>query len=659
MRGSARTWVAVAVGVAAFLVLAFRFSPNWFAHAAERRAILAQAAAESERAAINAAFDSTISLARGTQVERQVADLSTTITDPNHAIVRWRLLFPVIGRATGLPKDIVLGLSHLGCVLLAVYLVLIGCGSSANSSGSLVGSFWMAVVLAATAPFFTSMAWLGYFDAWLALALLVVGFARQRWLVLIAALCGPWIDERFVLGLPLACVVRYAVIPPRASGGFSTWIRAEILAPAAAVALFLLVRLSLGGTGGSQTIGAYVRDFIQNRPFDPARLLRGAWEGLRLAWLPVLIFAFLRVRTPATQPRERIFDGALLAIGLATLTIALFTALDLSRSMVLLLPLAVYAWRCASRSALWRRLHLAPLLGSAALVLPASHVVSEFILPVDAFWRSPMSVAEAANQIGNALRTGNGVAKSDEAALRWFRRSAAAGFPLGMSNLGAMHAAGQGVPKEPLVAVDWFQRSADLHNFEGQTRLAMAYFQGEGVAKDDRLARLWFERAAVQGHAAAQANLATMYLGGLGGPKDPAKAHRWYLRAAAKGHAGSAAALGDMYSSGNGVPVDVSRALAWLETAARLGHADAMGNIGVILINGSGVPADRVAALAWFALAAKAGSPVFAGYRDRLRNEVTAAERSAAEVLATSLAAQLARPDSGPRIFQPAADKAR
>jgi TPR repeat protein len=449
------------------------------------------------------------------------------------------------------------------------------------------------------------------------------------------------------------------VVSPGAAGGFLSWLRAELLAPTCALAVFLVVRLSLGGAGGSQTIGEYVRDFVGNRSFDLPRLLHGAWAGLRVAWLPLLLLPFLLWHAGSGRPWRRAFAAALPALVALTLGIALGTALDLSRSMVLLLPAAVLAWLTASETDAWRRYRLAPLLGIGALALPASHVVSRFVLPVDAFWRPPLSVADALNHLGNAFRTGTGVAQSAVRAVHCFERAAAAGLPAAMANLGFMHAGGHGVPKNRDVALQWYRRAAQRDSFEGQSLLALAYFHGDGVTADPVLARHWFDRAAAQGHAPAETNLATMLLGGLGGPQDAAGAIRWYRRAAAKGEARSAAALGDIYSSGQAVPVDTPRALAWLEVAARLGHADGMGNIGVIFINGSGVAVDRVEALAWFALATNRGSARFAAYRDRLRGELGTAELAAAEARAHAIAVRLAHSDPAQRIFRSDSEPAR
>lgn len=45
-------------------------------------------------------------------------------------------------------------------------------------------------------------------------------------------------------------------------------------------------------------------------------------------------------------------------------------------------------------------------------------------------------------------------------ALRWFRKSAAAGNTLAMTNLGLLYENGHGVPKDHDQALEWFRQAA-------------------------------------------------------------------------------------------------------------------------------------------------------------------------------------------------------
>ena len=56
---------------------------------------------------------------------------------------------------------------------------------------------------------FVSTGWLAYFDSWYVLGLLVATFSGSRSSPRPQpACCAPWIDERFVLALPLVVLIR-------------------------------------------------------------------------------------------------------------------------------------------------------------------------------------------------------------------------------------------------------------------------------------------------------------------------------------------------------------------------------------------------------------------------------------------------------------------
>ena len=72
------------------------------------------------------------------------------------------------------------------------------------------GAWWVALAAAAlsgtTSWFFVSTGWLAYFDSWYVLGLLVAAFGRSKIATGLACLLTPWVDERFVLTLPLVLV---------------------------------------------------------------------------------------------------------------------------------------------------------------------------------------------------------------------------------------------------------------------------------------------------------------------------------------------------------------------------------------------------------------------------------------------------------------------
>lgn len=246
------------------------------------------------------------------------------------------------------------------------------------------------------------MGLLGYYDSWLALALLAVAFSRHRWVVLLACLLAPWIDERFVIGFPLALCVR-RVIPQDAGLPRWQWLRREALWPTVLVVIYGLVRLKLGGSGGSQTAAQYLHDFVFSSTLTLGERAFGIWHGLRLGWVLVALALLGTVRLAAAGMK---LEAVLLVVGtLATALLGAWTALDTSRSMVLLMPLVPLGWLLAARLTWWRRVHTPTLLAAAALFLPAWHCLGNHFQPVDNLWSGAWPEATAHNNLGSHLTT--------------------------------------------------------------------------------------------------------------------------------------------------------------------------------------------------------------------------------------------------------------
>ncbi len=513
----------------AFIVLGIRFSPNWVTFYHSNREARAGAVSPAQVAAIDRTMLRGYS-ERGWYVLRQARDLETEIENPVHQIVRWRLLMPALGHFLRLPGWLTLGLAHLGCLVLVAMLVVIGSTSSGGPARPSYEAWCLAVIAGATAPFFTSMGWLGYYDSWLALALLAVAFARSRRVVLLACLLAPWIDERFVIGLPLALLVR-RIGGDEAPASLAAWFKAEAMLPFLLVACYSAVRLMLGGTSGSQTVGDYLNQFVFSQQIPVAQRLSAAWAGLRIGWVLVgaaIVGSGLKVAAPFR------FQALLLAVGVAaTAFVGLVTALDMSRSMVLLLPMVPLGWIVASRTAWWRRFCAGPLLAAAALCLPASHVAGNVSLPVDNFWSPSLPLVMAENNLGVMYARGEEVTKDAGEAVRWFRQAAEQGYAGGQKNLGLMYARGFGVAKDSAEAVRWLRQAADQGQPEAQLNLGTMYANGDGVAKNSAEAVKWFRLAADQGQRDARFNLGAMYANGEGVARDLIQAHVWFSLASA------------------------------------------------------------------------------------------------------------------------------
>ena len=144
-----------------------------------------------------------------------------------------------------------------------------------------------------------------------------------------------------------------------------------------------------------------------------------------------------------------------------------------------------------------------------------------------------------------------------------------------MYSLGLMHAEGQGIARNDAEALKWYRRAVTKRYAPAQYAMARLYEQGRGVPKSQSSAMKWYRLAGQQGHIAAQLALGLIYDEGRGVPQNGWQAEKWYRLAAEKGDATAQMNLGLLYSQGRGVPRDYVQAYMWLSLASATGHANA------------------------------------------------------------------------------------
>jgi TPR repeat protein len=603
-RTSRRTAV-MAVGLVVFFVLLVRYSPDWIAFGEGLKEALVEAEDPAKSDAIARAILSGHS-ERGYHVMQQATNPGVEIPDPMHKAVRWRLLFPGLTHVLGLPAWTALAWAHLGCVVLVFFLVSIGFRANSGSLPGWTEGLGLGLVAGATAPFFASMGWLGYFDSWLAVGLLAVAFAGHPGMVLAACLLVPWVDERFVLGFPLALLVRWLRVEMEGGSDFSR-LRRETLGPLVAVFACAVLRLWLSGRGGSQTVGDYLDQFVLMENIPVRQRLLGAWAGLGVAWLLALAAVAVCWQCRERGGRWKFAGPALAGTTLVTGVAGSFTALDLARSTVLLLPVVPLGWMLGSPGRRWQQLRLSIALPVLALLLPAWHVAGRIAVPVDAWWRPSLALVGAQNNLGVTHRQGMGLPPDLAEAARWFRRSAEQGHGPAQNNLALAYERGEGVPKDAAAAAWWFRQAAGQGIAAAQASLADCLAGGRGVAQDEAGAVTWYRRAAEQGYAPAQSNLGVLYAEGRGVAADPAEAVRWYRRAAEQGNAVAQVNLAVACAGGVGVARDREEAARWYVQAARQGHPTARNNLGILYAEGDVLPRNLVLAHVMFSLAAADG----------------------------------------------------
>ncbi|MBI5691045.1 MAG: hypothetical protein HZC55_13235 [Verrucomicrobia bacterium] len=318
---------------------------------------------------------------------RQLADPWQRIDDPVNRVIEWRLFWPVIGHYLALPPAWYLALPHIGCLAT----VFATAGLVWRSTRDLLPTVALTVLAATSSWFFVSTGWLAYHDSWLILAILLACFGRHGATLLLAALVAPWIDERFLLSLPLCLAVR-ALGADRPSPPT----RGELLKAAglllAGIAPYAAVRLGCELSGFRATSSRYWGD----RPLLPAPIWVmgwGLWNGLRLGWVLLACSVLL-------APRDRLRRISA-AFVLLAVWVSLCVADDLSRSASVALPAVIAGGLVLWRDSPDRARRLLPWLGAGNLLLPAQHIIAA--PGTTALWHSVpvLSVTAELERVGN------------------------------------------------------------------------------------------------------------------------------------------------------------------------------------------------------------------------------------------------------------------
>ena len=229
-----------------------------------------------------------------------------------------------------------------------------------------------------------------------------------------------------------------------------------------------------------------------------------------------------------------------------------------------------------------KRLLVALLLVAAGSTMVAPARAASDINALQA--RAQAGDAEAQFQMGEAYRSGKGVAADQEAAIMWYRRATAQGHVRASEELGfALFAHG-----DRHEAMPYIERAAARGEARAFYLLGTAHFNGDYTTRDWPLAYAQTQRAAAAGLPAAQKNLQLMdhYLL----PADKAKAEQILAtlpvvrssspdRASMPARAAPAPAQTVSTTTKAGKPAKAARAAAapteTADTGARTGKTDA------------------------------------------------------------------------------------
>jgi hypothetical protein len=291
---------------------------------------------------------------------RQLDNPFMPITNPKNRVIKWRLIFPVLGHYSHLPHWAYLSLPTLGCLVVLAYVAHLVRRAS--------GTWWSALAASAlcgsTSWFFVSTGWLAYFDSWCVFGMLVAAFGRSKVATALACLLTPWVDERFVLALPLLVVVRGIDSGGTARRSLSEGLRLfSFVAPYCALRFIALV------TQQDQGSTVHLREHLAT-VHNAREIALGMWSGLRALW------AFVAIAPVLLFSKGRLAAAAILLVTIAgTLLASVPLAHDLSRSASTLVPPAVLGIvllvRLRPSLAGW------PIAAALAfnLLTPAQHIV--------------------------------------------------------------------------------------------------------------------------------------------------------------------------------------------------------------------------------------------------------------------------------------------
>jgi len=138
--------------------------------------------------------------------------------------------------------------------------------------------------------------------------------------------------------------------------------------------------------------------------------------------------------------------------------------------------------------------------------------------------------------LGVMYSKGEGVAKDEQKAVKFFRIGADRGNDAAQNALAVYFEAGSGgLQLNKSKAAYWYRKSADQGNPLAQVSLGIMHAKGEGVLQDYEAALSLFRAAAAQENVDALFNLGVMAANGYGTDRNFVVAHMWANLAASHG----------------------------------------------------------------------------------------------------------------------------
>jgi len=263
------------------------------------------------------AMPGTFEWTRGLYFLAQPAGAPTDITEP---ALRHRLLPVIAAKVFGLSDYSAFAIGWLGVLLLLAYVYLRARSLSGNGRVAVSSVF----LFASTRSVITIFGLLRIPYSWWVLGLLMLALEPSCKMVAVASFLTPWINERFLTGIPIAYLTRWLVtrVTLGQAKKFSTSITVTLI-PYFAWKLYSYFGLT------SDTSSLFIStDFLQWASMGP----HGWWMAYRLYWA-FLVASVILTNTSKIKP---IYT---LAIFIPVALFTLLTAADISRSATVAAPL--------------------------------------------------------------------------------------------------------------------------------------------------------------------------------------------------------------------------------------------------------------------------------------------------------------------------------
>lgn len=201
----------------------------------------------------------------------------------------------------------------------------------------------------------------------------------------------------------------------------------------------------------------------------------------------------------------------------------------------------------------------------------------ERVLALDDFLQKPLEELDAAAcfDIGKSYRIGNPIARNDEEAFKWFKSAweKGEGFSQAAVEMAEMYRLGEGVEKSEQKALSLYAQAAELKDPQAQYFLGKRSYEENPPNYKDAFA--WFSNAAEQGYAPAQYMTGYMLLQGQGTPRSQKLAVDFFTRSAQQDYSAAQYVLGQIYWKGLGVKKNHTLGRSWLEKSAQNGNTSA------------------------------------------------------------------------------------